>query len=150
MSVKPPGAPGLHQGFTGALAMCALLVFACSAGPAAEPEPVNEPKVALSGQQLFVACSGCHVIDQGETHLVGPDLFGIIGRRAGAAPGFAYSPALAQSEIVWNRGSLTAWILATEQLVPGTWMLYHNILEPQEVNDLVDFLIERSGPGTDG
>lgn len=96
----------------------------------------------LDGEALFMACSGCHARTSGAPHRVGPNLHGLAGRKAGSVEGFSFSPALAGSGITWEVGSLTGWILAPEEMVPGTWMLYHNPLQPDEVSRLVDFLLD--------
>jgi cytochrome c len=80
---------------------------------------------------------------------VGPNLHGLAGRRAGSAPGYRYSPALASAEVVWDRASLTTWIVSTEAFIPGTWMLFHNPLTPDEVHRLVDYLLADDS-GADG
>jgi cytochrome c len=107
----------------------------------ADRDPAS--RVGLTGAQAFMACAGCHSLEAGAPHGVGPNLHGLAGRRAGSAGGFAYSPALQAAELTWDAGSLTAWIVQTEYLVPGTWMLYHNPLEPTEVSRLVEYLLEQ-------
>ena len=113
---------------------CLLIVLALLPGLAGAD--------ALNGEQLFTACAGCHAVTEGIPHGVGPNLHGLRGRKAGTVEGFAFSPALQASEITWEEGTLTAWILATEGMVPGTWMLYHNHLEAGEVARLVDYLLQ--------
>ncbi len=98
----------------------------------------------LSGEYLFLACVGCHSLDPADTYLVGPHLAGIEGRQAGELADYAYSPALAEASLVWDRNVLFSWIVAGESLLPSTHMLYHNHLEPDEVFRLIDFL-EASG-----
>ena len=95
----------------------------------------------LSGEQAFVACQGCHSLDAEAGHAVGPNLAGLNGRKAGSADEFAYSPALKASGIEWGEATLTGWILSAEGMVPGTWMLYHNHLEANEVESLVAYIL---------
>ena len=103
--------------------------------------PVGVPqKTALPGEQLFLACAGCHGLQSEDTYLVGPHLAGIVGREAAALADYAYSPALSEASFVWDRNVLFSWIVAAESLLPGTHMLYHNHLEPDEVFRLIDFL----------
>ena len=99
---------------------------------------------SLSGRELFIACQGCHTIAPGGVHGVGPNLYGIVGMAAATQPDFTYSAVLESSEIIWNRGSLTAWILQAESMVPGTWMAYNNILSAEEVPKLVSYIIRAS------
>lgn len=99
-----------------------------------------EPTKRLSGEQAFAACSGCHSLGAGQEHKVGPNLAGVVGRKAAQSPGYTYSPALQNSELVWSRENLFAWLAASEALVPDSWMLYANVLEPEELMALIDFL----------
>ena len=119
-----------------------VALFALCATLASMMVGAEQGSDGLDGEALFVACSGCHERDEGAAHRVGPNLFGLKGRVAASLEGFSYSPALTESGITWDTGSLTAWILAPEAMVPGTWMLYHNPLQPSEVSRLVDFLLE--------
>jgi cytochrome c len=95
----------------------------------------------LDGEQTFAACAACHSLAPGAPHKVGPNLYGLAGRRAASQPGYRYSPALRASGLTWNRGTLTTWIVATEALVPGNWMLFHSPLAPAEVPRLVDYIL---------
>ena len=101
----------------------------------------------LDGEQAFAACAGCHSLAPGAPHKVGPNLHGLAGRRAASQPGYRYSPALQASGLTWNRGTLTTWIVATEALVPGNWMLFHSPLAPAEVPRLVDYILSRQPEG---
>ncbi len=103
----------------------------------------------LDGEQAFAACAACHSLAPGAPHKVGPNLYGVAGRRAATQPGYRYSPALEASGLTWNRGTLTTWIVATEALVPGNWMLFHSPLAPAEVPRLVDYILSRQ-PEADG
>ena len=123
-----------------------LLLAACSnAAPrrdaAASAAALPESRRPLDGATLFMTCAGCHSLAPGAAHGVGPNLYALDGRRAGHAEGFAYSPALANSAITWNRDSLRAWIMTSETMVPGTWMLYHNPLSADEVTRLVAYIM---------
>lgn len=71
-------------------------------------------------------CSQCHTFAQGEGPGYGPNLFGIIGRKAGSAQGFTYSPGFlaAMSGKTWDPRLLDRWLTDTQALVPGTGMTY--------------------------
>ncbi|MFM8900092.1 MAG: c-type cytochrome [Burkholderiales bacterium] len=92
---------------------------------------------AIRGQQVYEArCGGCHSVDSDR---VGPRHAGVFGRRAGAVAGFAYSPALAASKLVWNAATLERWLNNPEALVPGQRMGY-SLTDPALRADVVAYL----------
>ena len=146
------------------LLLVLVLMLAACGKPEAPADGVQEPTAApelavdfeavaqadgeLSGEQLLIACSGCHSLRADEPHRVGPNLHGIAGQPAGTRPEFGYSPALAaagaDNGLVWEKGSLMAWVIQTEGMVPGTWMLYYNSLSGAEVQRLVDYILSET------
>ena len=116
-----------------------------------EPDASADSKLNLpppDGAALFrIACAGCHRVEPGGAHDVGPNLHGIVGQPAASRPDYAYSPALLDLNLTWDRGTLAAWIAATETLVPGTSMSYANILSGDEVARLIDHLLDSADAG---
>ena len=56
---------------------------------------------AQRGAQVFAQCKICHSLEAGK-NMVGPSLRGLIGRKAGSVPGYAYSPAMKNANVTWN------------------------------------------------
>lgn len=78
---------------------------------------------APTGQQVFEQrCTVCHSLRPAPGKM-GPPLAGVAGRKAGTAPGFAYSAAMKASGITWTPDELDAFIKAPGKKVPGTKML---------------------------
>jgi cytochrome c len=74
------------------------------------------------GQVIFNnACRTCHTVEPGDNRL-GPSLAGIIGRKAGSLPGYAYSDAMKKSSVVWDEASLDRFIENPQAVVPGNNM----------------------------
>ncbi|MBW2399070.1 MAG: PQQ-dependent sugar dehydrogenase [Deltaproteobacteria bacterium] len=93
----------------------------------ADPDIISieraEAEVVGSGRRAFKQhCGGCHERKDGTIHGVGPDLRGIMGRNAASAPGFAYSPALKNSNFRWTPEALDRFIATPQRVVPGTSM----------------------------
>jgi cytochrome c len=92
------------------------------------------------GRRLARACLGCHSFAPGN-HMTGPSLAGFLGRKAGASPGFGrYSKALRDSELVWDRHNLDAWLRSPETLVPGNAMAFDGIADAGARQDLAAYL----------
>jgi len=92
---------------------------------------------ATRGRALYESrCVGCHSVDADR---VGPAHRGVFGRRAGARPGYAYTPALTASGIVWNEATLDVWLADPQQLVPGQAMNV-KVSDAQARQDLIGYL----------
>jgi cytochrome c len=117
-----------------ALAAAALL------GAAAVASPARAEGDAAAGEAVFKrSCAFCHSLDPAAKKQ-GPHLDGLIGRSAGSVAGFNYSPALAQSGIVWSAETLDAFLAAPIRRMPGTKM---SVGVPSEKNraDLIAYLL---------
>lgn len=72
-----------------------------------------------AGERAFTRCRPCHAITSPDGTQIqrggrtGPDLYGVIGRAAGSAPGFRYSDslmALNAGGLVWSEESLARFV----------------------------------------
>ena len=131
----------------GSKAYAAILVLALSpvAARAAIDPAMGGPGNAGHGAQLFKQrCETCHQSDPGGKNGVGPALYGAYGRRAGQAPGFAYSDGLKASGIVWTPEKLNQWIQKPSSLAPGAKMVLAPVSAPQDRADIIAYLASRS------
>ena len=93
------------------------------------------------GKSVFAAqCAMCHTATKGGPAILGPNLFGVIGRKAGTVAGYNYSPAMKAAGWVWNEERLTAYLPAPRVLVPGTKMTYGGLHNPAQLDDLIAYL----------
>ena len=95
---------------------------------------------ASSGKTIFARCAICHTVQKGGANGLGPNLFGVAGRKAASVPSFMYSGAMKNSGITWTNDKLKAWITAPARLVPGTKMAFGGISNPKQVDDVVAYL----------
>src|SRR4029077_5037313 len=64
---------------------------------------------AARGAQRFEEGAPCHALGK-DKETVGPSLYGVFGRKAGAGSEFRYSPALKRSGIAWDESSIDRYI----------------------------------------
>jgi cytochrome c len=94
------------------------------------------------GQAAFVRqCAICHTIDKGGENRVGPNLFGVIGRRAGGVPDFKYTNAFrTTATFEWTEGLLGPWIALPAVMVPGTAMGVFPGVSDRDKDDIVAYV----------
>ncbi|GIX18021.1 MAG: hypothetical protein KatS3mg119_2207 [Rhodothalassiaceae bacterium] len=119
------------------------LMLAAALMPAAvrADGPAGDP---ARGEQLFKRCRACHSVEPGRNK-IGPSLYGVVGRKAGTAPGYAYSPALKGAEWVLTEEMLDKWIAGPKKVLPGTKMIFPGLPNPQDRADVIAFL-KQHGP----
>ena len=99
------------------------------------------------GQLLFLVCKGCHDLEAGVPHKVGPNLHGVVGRRAGTSEGFRYSEALAQSGIVWTPETLDGFLRQPGAMVRGNGMAFAGIASDADRASLIAWMLANGAGG---
>jgi cytochrome c len=94
---------------------------------------------AAAGKAVFAQCRTCHVTDPG-VNKTGPSLAGIVGRKAGSAPGFAYSPANSGNGITWTKEKLFQYLEKPQRVVPKTKMIFAGLPDAQKRADVIAYL----------
>ena len=95
---------------------------------------------ATKGKAVFARCAICHNVEKGGPNGIGPNLFGVVGRKAASLASYSYSGALKSSGITWTPDKLKAWIGGPARLVPGTKMAFAGISNPSQVDDVIAYL----------
>jgi len=96
--------------------------------------------MAAAGEQVFQQnCTACHSSDPSK-NTFGPSLVGVVGRKAGSVPRFAYSDAMSTADLTWTEDNLRKWIADNEALVPGTRMRHVSITDKAEQDYLISYL----------
>ena len=89
------------------------------------------------GEEVYNRCLACHAL---KTDRVGPRHCGLIGRRAGSVPGFAYSEAMKKSKLTWDEKTLDRFLQKPLKVVPGTAMTYDGVPDAKDRRDLIAYL----------
>ncbi len=97
---------------------------------------------AAKGEQTAKQCLACHSVTD-TANKVGPSLLGIVGRKPGAAEGYAYSDpfkAYAAAAGAWDDATLDAWLKDPRAMVKGTKMTFAGIKDDAVRADLIAYL----------
>ena len=91
-------------------------------------------------------CRACHTLEAGGVHTIGPNLYGMFGRAAGTADGFAYSQVLRGADFVWTPRALDAWLAQPGRFLPGNLMSFPGVADAADRDALVAYLLEATSP----
>lgn len=99
------------------------------AQPSATPAPAEPPAQASAAPAAtppadFAVCAACHEVTAEAGPSLGPNLFNVGGRKAGAVADYDYSPAMKASGVTWTAETLQAFIADPTKVVPGNKMDY--------------------------
>jgi cytochrome c len=92
------------------------------------------------GRDVFKRCAICHSAEKGGGNGLGPNLFGVVGRKSASLKDFSYSGPMRKSGIVWTEPNLTRWVAGPGRMVPGTKMAFPGISSKTQQADVVAYL----------
>ena len=100
-----------------------LLLLAASLMVSAPRAPAATPDVAAGKAYFESVCGVCHSAQLTGGPNQGPNMLGLVGRKAGSQPDFTqYSDALKASKLVWSVRTLDQFLVNPGAKVPGTLM----------------------------
>jgi cytochrome c2 len=116
------------------------------AAPGAEILPALAKADPKKGEASVALCKVCHSFDKGAPSPIGPNLYGVVGRKIASLEGFNYSPALKakQSEGDWTFEHLDLWLTNPQAFASGTTMAFPGLPDLHTRADVIDFLRTKS------
>lgn len=120
------------------LPLAALPIFAaCFVAPAAQAQDV------AAGQRVFGQCRACHVVENNGRNGVGPNLNGVVGRKAGIIESFRYSAPMrekAAGGLAWDEATLAQYLANPKDVVPGGSMAFAGLRQPEQIANVIAYL----------
>lgn len=118
--------------------------LAALAGGAARAQDAAAVKMGdpAAGEKVFSQCKACHQIGPNAKNAVGPELNGVVGRKAGTVAGYNYSAANKNSGLTWTPEELQVYLANPQGVIKGTKMVFAGIKDPQKVKDLIAYLAQ--------
>ena len=119
--------------------LSALMIAGLFSAAAFTASPAHAEGNAKAGKKVFNKCAFCHDIRPGKVRN-GPSLHGVVGRKAGAAAGYKFSPAMQKSNLTWTDANLHKYLENPCKTVRGTRMAFVGLRSKKERDDVIAYL----------
>ena len=106
---SPRRAPGAGRHNKGHRRMKPVILTAAALAALAFAAPARADGDAAAGKSVFAKCAICHTTDPAKKG-IGPTLFGVVGRKAGALEGFAFSDSMKSANRTWDEATLDTYL----------------------------------------
>jgi cytochrome c len=116
--------------------LVALGAIAAASAALAQPAPAP----ATAPPPAFAVCAACHETTASARPSLGPNLFGVGGRKAGSFPDYDYSDAMKASATIWTAETLAPFITDPSKALPGNKMDYDGS-DPATAKLIADYLM---------
>ena len=102
------------------------------ASPSASTGVTTTTSEVDKGKRLFAQCKACHQVSAEGRNMTGPNLYGVVGRAAGSVDGFNYSPAMANSGVIWTEEALSSYLENPRGFMPKNRMAFQGLRKPAD------------------
>lgn len=115
-----------------------------AAADAAAPQVSFSTLIAAAdpaaGERQAAICKACHSFDKSGQALVGPNLWGVVGRSKASASGYDYSPALSGLGGAWTYDDLDDFLKNPAAFAKGTKMTFAGVPKPEQRAAIIAYL----------
>jgi cytochrome c len=128
--------------FTSAVRVATASIAAAGFMLVAQAAQAAQAGNAKNGEGVFMDnCGVCHTAAKGAAAKIGPNLFGVVGRKSATVAGYMYSPAMMKANLTWDVPTLQVCLMGPQKKVPGTKMGFPGFSDPQDEADVIAYLV---------
>ena len=96
------------------------------------------------GEKVFKKCTACHQIAAGGKNMIGPNLWGVIGRTSGAISDYKYSKAMIAHGKEWSFEEMNSYLIKPQAHIKGTKMAFAGLKKEKDRASVIKYLNENS------
>ena len=99
---------------------------------------------ADDGKKIFKKCAACHSLAQGGGNKIGPALWGVLGRKAGAVKDYKYSKAIIAHGKPWSFEEMNGFLKKPKSWIKGTKMSFAGLKNEKERAAVILYMNENT------
>ena len=84
------------------------------------------------GEKVFKKCSACHMIASDGKNMIGPNLWNVIGRKAGSVSDYKYSKAMVAYAKEWSFEEMNSYLIKPQAYIKGTKMAFAGLRKEKD------------------
>ncbi len=96
------------------------------------------------GEKVFKKCTACHQIAAGGKNMIGPNLWGVIGRKAGSVSDYKYSKAMIAYAKEWSFEEMNSYLIKPQAYVKGTKMAFAGLRKEKDRASVILYMNSKS------
>ena len=96
------------------------------------------------GEKVFKKCSACHQIAADGKNMIGPNLWGVIGRTAGSVSDYKYSKAMIAYAKEWSFEEMNSYLIKPQAYIKGTKMAFAGLRKEKDRASVILYMNSKS------
>ena len=96
------------------------------------------------GEKVFKKCSACHMNVAGGKNMIGPNLWGVIGRQTASVADYKYSKALISYSKEWTFEEMNGFLIKPASYIKGTKMAFAGLRKEKDRASVILYLNSKS------
>ena len=96
------------------------------------------------GEKVFKKCTACHQIASGGKNMIGPNLWGVIGRTAGSVGDYKYSKAMIAYGKEWTFEEMNNYLVKPQAFIKGTKMAFAGLRKEKDRASVILYMNSKS------